>query len=40
MHRLGTLLQLPSWGLVALTLLFPALLAAAAARVVRTAPYR
>ena len=40
MHRLGSLLQLPSWGLVAVTLLFPALLAGTAARVVRTASYR
>ena len=39
-HRLGGLLHLPAWGLIVLALLFPALLAGAAARVVRTAPYR
>ena len=39
-HRLAGVLNLPSWGLVALTLLFPALLAAAAARAVRPAPLR
>jgi hypothetical protein len=40
LHRLGGLLHLPGWGLVALTLIFPTLLAGASARAVRTAPYR
>ena len=39
-RRVSGVLLLPSWGLIALTLLFPALLAAAAARAVRPAPFR
>jgi hypothetical protein len=37
-RRAGGVLELPGWGLVVGTLLFPALLAGAAARVVKPAP--
>lgn len=39
-HRLAGLLNLPWWGPIALTLLFPALLAGAAARTVQPPPFR
>jgi hypothetical protein len=39
-QRVSSVLMLPSWGLVALTLAFPALLAATAARAVRPASIR
>lgn len=39
-HRLAGVFQLPPWGLLALTLLLPALLAGAAARAVRPASFR
>ena len=39
-QRLSSVLMLPSWGLVALALAFPALLAATAARAVRSASRR
>lgn len=39
-QRVSGLLTLPSWGLVVLTLAFPALLAATAARAVRPASIR
>ena len=39
-QRVGAVFQLPSWGLLALTLLFPALLAGAAARAVRPASFQ
>jgi hypothetical protein len=39
-HRISGVFQLPAWGLLALTLLFPALLAGAAARAVRPASFR
>ena len=37
--RMAVLFHLPPWGFPALTLLFPALLAASAARAVRRAPF-
>jgi hypothetical protein len=40
LRRVGGVLQLPDWGLIAVTILFPALLAGAAARAARPAPYR
>jgi hypothetical protein len=39
-RRLGGVLQLPGWGLLLVTVLFPALLAGAAARATRPAPPR
>jgi hypothetical protein len=39
-QRTSGVLQLPPWGLIGLTLLFPALLAGAAARAVRHGPAR
>jgi hypothetical protein len=39
-RRAGGVLELPGWGLLVATLLFPALLAGAAARVARPAPPR
>jgi hypothetical protein len=39
-QRVSSVLMLPSWGLLALTLAFPALLAATAARAVRPASIR
>jgi hypothetical protein len=39
-RRAGGVLGLPGWGLLVVTLLFPALLAGAAARVAQPAPHR
>lgn len=39
-RRVGGVLQLPAWGLLLVTLLFPALLAGAAARGTRPSPPR
>jgi hypothetical protein len=39
-YRVGALFHLPPWGFPALTLLFPAVLAALAARAFRPAPFR
>jgi hypothetical protein len=39
-HRLAGVFHLPFWGPAALTLLFPALLAGAAARMVQPSPFR